>query len=181
MSNTLKPLDPPFPDNIAAILDHYPQSSGNILSLFRTFANSERFLKKGVPNLLDKGSPLDLRVREIVILRVTANRNCEYEWGVHVAIFSKVAGLSHAEVTATRLGTATSWSKRESRLIATIDALCETGSLDDTPLSDFQSDWSTEEQLEIMALIGAYSTISFVANVARLPPESFAVSFPTEP
>lgn len=179
MTNTLGPLDPPFTSEIQAVLSQYPQQDGYLLSLFRTFANSERFLKKCVPNLLDKDSPLDLRTREIVILRVTANRDCEYEWGVHVAIFSKAAGLTKEQVTSTRMHNDDCWSPKEQRLIIAVDQLCETATINDNLLTQFQTDWSKEEQLEIIALCGTYSTISYVANVAGLPLETFAVKFPS--
>lgn len=180
MRNQLSPLSAPFPDEVGAILSTYPSQDGYILSLFRTFANSVRFLKKSVPNLLDRGSPLDLRTREIVILRVTANRNCGYEWGVHVAYFAKPAKLTDAQVEATKLGRANAgvWTARESRLIDAIDQLCATAGLADAAQQHFQTDWSVEEQLEILALIGTYTTISLVANVAKLPGERFAPAFP---
>lgn len=180
MSNVLRPLEAPFETDVAQTLEQYPQDGGTILSLFRTFANSLRFLKKGVPNLLDKGSPLPLTVREIVILRVTANNGCEYEWGVHVAVFSKAARLSEEQVAATRTGGAElpCWDASQRSLITAIDELCTTGTLSDETLALFQTDWSLEEQLEIMALCGTYHTISFVANVSRLPGESFGARFP---
>lgn len=178
MSSQLAPLEPPFPPEVDAILATYPQLDGYIIALFRTFANSIRFLRKAVPNLLDKESPLDLRTREIVILRTTANRNCEYEWGVHVAVFAKAAGLSEEQIQATHVGSADDWQGREARLIAAIDRLCCDGNLDTQRLAHFRSDWNREEQLEILALIGTYTTISLVANSAELPPEPFAARFP---
>lgn len=178
MSNSLAPIEPPFSAEVAELLAQYPQQNGYILSLFRTFANSTRFLKKGVPNLLDRASPLDLRTREIVILRVTAKRNCEYEWGVHVAIFAGAAKLSEAQIAATRNGDRDCWTQAELRLIDLIDEICETATLHEDSLKDFQTAWAQEQQLEILALIGAYSTISYVANIARLPGEAFGAHFP---
>jgi len=178
MSNTLKPVDAPFAPEIDQVLANFPKQDGYLLTLFRTFAHSLRFLKKGVPNLLDRDSPLDLRTREIVILRTTSNRNCEYEWGVHVAIFAKSAKFTQTQIQATRLGQKECWSPEEGRLIAAIDQLCATGMLDQAALAGFQSDWNNQQQLEILALIGTYTTISCVANVAQLPPEPFGVEFP---
>jgi alkylhydroperoxidase family enzyme len=180
MPNVLAPLEAPFDADVAQTLEQYPQEGGYILSLFRTFANSLRFLKKGVPNLLDRGSPLPLTIREIVILRITANNNCEYEWGVHVPVFSKAAKLSDEQVAATRTGgpDAACWEASERRLITAIDELCANGTLSDATLSHFQADWTIDQQLEILALCGTYHTISFVANVSRLPGESFGAQFP---
>lgn len=176
----LKPIEPPYAEEIAAVLARYPQRGGHLLSLFRTFANSLRFLSKGVPNLLDEDSPLPLRDREIVILRVTANLNCEYEWGVHVAAFARQAAFSADQIAATRNGdhVLECWSDRERLLIAAVDQLCANATLDEACLAKFQSAFTREQQLEIIALSGAYHTVSYVANVARLPNEPFGASFP---
>jgi alkylhydroperoxidase family enzyme len=177
MSNHLQPLEPPYAEEIAALLANYPQQDGHLLSLFRTFANSVRFLRKGVPNLLDRDSPLPLRVRELVILRVTALRGCDYEWGVHAAIFARAARLDSAQLAATRepVIDATLWSTAEAGLLAAIDQLCSSGRLDTATRARFEADWTCAQQLEICALAGAYQTVSFVANLAQLPPEPFAV------
>lgn len=180
MANTLAPIEEPYAPEIADALSKYPEQDGYILSLFRTFANSLRFLKKGVPNLLDKASPLPLRIREIIILRVTANNNCEYEWGVHIAVFAKAARLSEQQVSATCTAKIDPdlWSAREACLLLAIDTLCADGCVGDEVIDQFQCDWTLEQQIEILALCGAYHTVSFVANTARLPGEAFGVNFP---
>lgn len=175
----LAPVPQPWSPEVAAALAAYPAQDGYLLSLFRTFANSLRFLRKGVPNLLDRDSPLPLRWRELVILRVTARRQCEYEWGVHVAIFARAAKLSEAEVAATLAPlVADAWPDAEAVLLSAVDALLDTGRMDDALQSRFEAAFSLDQQLEIMALAGAYQTISFVANTARLPLEPFAARFP---
>jgi alkylhydroperoxidase family enzyme len=181
VSNTLIPLAPPYNAEIASVLANYPSQDGYVLGLFRTFANSLRFLKKGVPNLLDKASPLPLRVREIVILRITASKMCEYEWGVHVAIFARAAQLTPEQIadTCQRQLNAKIWTAQEVNLIIAIDCLCATGKMDEQTLADFRDAFSVEQQLEIFALCGTYQTISFVANHTDLPLEEFGARFPT--
>ena len=181
MANILQPLAHPMPAEISTIMARYPRQDGYLLNLFRTFANSARFARKAVPNLLDKESPLPLRIREIVILRVTANRNCAYEWGVHVAIFARAAKFTDDQVRATRLGPATDpiWPDKEQRLLQVVDELCLNAVVPDDLLDGFQRDWTLDQQLEILALCGTYTTISLVANTARLEREPFAVPFPT--
>ncbi len=92
MMHKLNPIRSPFNKDVEAILMNYPKGpNGYTLKLFRVFANSLRFLAgKGVVNLLDEGSPLSANERELVILRVTANLNCEYEWGLHVSVFQRL-------------------------------------------------------------------------------------------
>ena len=175
----LAPVAEPWSAEVAAALANYPSRQGYLLSLFRTFANSLRFLRKGVPNLLDRDSPLPLRWRELVILRVTARRGCEYEWGVHVAIFAMAAKLTAAEVAAS-CGplVPADWPDADAILLAAVDALLDHGRMDDALQLRFEATFSLDQQLEIMALAGAYQTISLVANTARLPPEPFAARFP---
>jgi alkylhydroperoxidase family enzyme len=180
MSNVLSPIEHPFSDDVATVLASYPAQNGYLLGLFRTFANSLRFLKRGVPNLLDKSSPLPLRLREITILRVTANKQCEYEWGVHVAIFAYAAKLTPTQIadTCQEVIGAEVWAPTERVLIQAIDALCRTGRMDTQTLAAFRDTFSLDQQLEIFALCGTYQTISFVANHADLPLEGFAPRFP---
>jgi alkylhydroperoxidase family enzyme len=179
MSNRLAPLEPPYAPEIEAALARYPRQDGYLLALFRTFANSLRFLQRGVPNLLDRESPLALRDREIVILRVTAHFGCKYEWGVHVAIFAKAARLTPAQVAATRQPVPDSdvWDAREARLVSVVDGLCRVAGLTGAQLDAFTEDWSKVQQLEIINLCGAYHTVSMVANIAGLPLEPFAARF----
>ena len=182
MKHVLKPLEPPFPPAVDTIFRSYPQDGdGYILKLFRVFAHSLRFLTtKGVSNLLDKDSPLSLRERELVILRVTANLNCEYEWGVHVSVFSKAAALTAEQVAATRTGTCAEacWSDREALLLDCVNQLCAHAVIDEATLTRFQESWNVEQQLEIFSLCGNYHLVCFVANTSRIDNEPNGALFP---
>ncbi|MGI9574710.1 carboxymuconolactone decarboxylase family protein [Alloalcanivorax xenomutans] len=183
MTHDLMPLPGPvFEAGIQAILDkYYPQRDGEVLSLFRVFARSPRLLRKlGSAGLLDEGSPLALREREIVILRTTARHGCEYEWGVHARVFAKAAGFSEEQLDATRVAPAEAgcWTATEQGLLRVVDELHERGRLSEETLVYFSRHWETEQQLEILALCGFYSTVSFIANTAGLAPEPWASHFP---
>ncbi|MEM9620085.1 MAG: carboxymuconolactone decarboxylase family protein [Pseudomonadota bacterium] len=186
MKHVLKPLEPPYPPIVAKLFQGYPQGKdGHIIQLFRIFANSLRFLAgKGAVNLLDKDSPLTLRERELVILRTTANRGCEYEWGVHVSVFASAAELNSEQIAATahkgRVASAppVGWTARDVVLLNCIDDLCHTASISAANYAEFQTHWDLSQQLEIIALCGNYHTISFVANATRLPAEPGAPGFP---
>ncbi|WP_169568229.1 carboxymuconolactone decarboxylase family protein [Sneathiella limimaris] len=180
MSNPLTPLTAPFSAEIEDMLAPYPRVEGYLLSLFRTFANSKRFLKNGVPNLLDKESPLPLRIREIAIHRITARYRCEYEWGIHAAVFQQAAGFSDTQLRdlcRDKIDPA-HWTPEEYRLIRCLDTLIDRADLSKAEWLEFTSDWSREQQLELINLVGAYHTVSMVANVAKLPNETFAKPFP---
>src|SRR5262249_29091291 len=129
-------------------------------------------------SLLDRG-PLSLREREIVIDRTCALNGCEYEWGVHVAIFAEAAQLTREEVRATVHGDAgSSWSPAEQALIAAVDALHRRSTLSDEEFAALSAHYDEAQILEIMMLCGFYRTVSYIANGLRLPLEANAVRFP---
>src|SRR5581483_1198808 len=101
MTDRIAPAFPPYEPAIAAALDCIMPPGIEPLVLFRTMARSPRvFGKMFAGGLLDKG-PLSLRQREIVIDRTTARLGCEYEWGVHIALFAAKVGFGEEEVAAT--------------------------------------------------------------------------------
>ena len=73
------------------------------LLLFRTLATHLPLARAwgtlGAHNL-GRGA-LSVRDRELIILRTCYLNRCEYEWGVHVCIFARAAGLSQEELAAT--------------------------------------------------------------------------------
>src|SRR5918996_128653 len=97
----ITPIEPPYEAEIAAALERIMPPGVPPLVLFRTMAKSPRvFAKLFAAGLLDKG-PLSLRQREIVIDRTTARLGCEYEWGVHIALFAGKVGFGETEIAAT--------------------------------------------------------------------------------
>src|SRR4029079_14703859 len=110
----IAPLTPPYPPEIKAQFDRIMRGAPPLL-LFRVMAGHGRAWDKfRAGGLLDPG-PLSLRQREIVIDRTCALNRCEYEWGVHVAIFAGPAKIGDEEVRATVQGDANSacWSPAE--------------------------------------------------------------------
>lgn len=182
MNHKLEPLSPPYPSDVESVLTNYPKTQdGYLLKLFRVFANSLRFLKdKGVVNLLDEESPLTLRQRELVILRVTGNLECEYEWSVHATVFAKAAGLSQDCLMALKHESshASCWTEEESTLLTCVDEICQYATIREETYARFQQYWILEQQLEILALCGNYHTVSFVANTSRIEMEKGFSAFP---
>src|SRR5690348_29772 len=123
----IAPAAPPYEPDIAAELQRIMPPGIEPLVLFRTLAKSPRvFGKIFAGGYLDKG-PLSLRRREILIDRTTARLGCEYEWGVHVALFGKRVGFGETEVAAIAHGPsgATCWAADEQALIALVDDLVD--------------------------------------------------------
>ena len=129
--------------------------------------------------LLDKG-PLSLRQREIVIDRTTARLGCEYEWGVHVALFAERVGFGAAEIAATVHGgqNETCWAADERALIATVDDLVDRHTISDATWRQACAHFDEAQMLEATALTGYYHTISFLCRGLALPLEPYGARFP---
>src|ERR1700739_536708 len=120
----IEALKPPYAPEIRSRFDAIMRGAPPLM-LFRVRARHDRAWEKFPSgSLLDPG-PLALREREIVIDRTCALTGCEYEWGVHVAVFADAAGLSEEQIRATVLDAADApcWSAAEQALIAAVDAL----------------------------------------------------------
>lgn len=176
----ITPAEPPYEPAIAAELERIMPPGVPPLMLFRTMARSPRvFAKMFAGGLLDKG-PLGLRHREIVIDRTTARLGCEYEWGVHIAIFADRVGFTAAQVAATVSGTgdAACWTPEEQVLIALVDDLVDRRAIGSDTWTRLATHFDKTQILEAIALVGYYHTISFLCVGLELPLESYAARFP---
>ncbi len=166
----IAPLQPPYAGEIQEQFDRIMRGAPPLM-LFRVMASNARAWEKfRAGSLLDRG-PLSLREREIVIDRTCALTGCEYEWGVHVAAFA---------VRATVLGKADAacWSAAEQALIAAVDALHASATLDDEEFKALSAHYDDAKIFEIILLCGFYRTVSYLANGLDLPLEANAARFP---
>ncbi len=179
--NRIDPASPPYDPAIAQALDRVMPPGLEPLMLFRTMALNPRvFGKMFAGGLLDKGS-LSLRQREIVIDRTTARLRCEYEWGVHVALFATKVDFGAAEIDATVHGSADAacWAPHEQALVAVVDDLVDRHTISDETWTRARKHFDEAQMLETIALVGYYHTISFLCRGLDLPLESYAARFPS--
>jgi alkylhydroperoxidase family enzyme len=175
----IAPLEPPYAPEIQAQFDHIMRGAPPLM-LFRVMAGHARAWEKfRAGGLLDRG-PLSLREREIVIDRTCALNRCEYEWGVHVAIFAEAARLTTDDLRATVHGDADAqcWSDAEQALVAAVDALHHRATLSDAEFAVLSAHYDADKILEIILLCGFYRTVSYLANSLALPLEPDAARFP---
>jgi alkylhydroperoxidase family enzyme len=175
----IAPLQPPYAPELQAQFDAIMRGAPPLM-LFRVIAGNPRaWAKFRAGSLLDPG-PLSLREREIVIDRTGALTGCEYEWGVHVALFAEAAGLNERQIRATRLeaADASCWSVSEQALIAAVDALHHRATLSDAEFAALSAHYDDAKIFEIILLCGFYRTVSYLANGLALPLEANAARFP---
>jgi alkylhydroperoxidase family enzyme len=176
----IAPASPPYEPAIAAELQRIMPPGVEPLLLFRTLAKSPRvFAKIFAGGFLDKG-PLSLRQREIVIDRTTARLGCEYEWGVHVALFGERVGFGEAEVAALVHGAADAacWAPDEQALLALVDDLVDRHTIRPATWQTAAGHFDEPQLLEAIAITGFYHAISFLCRGLALPLESYGARFP---
>jgi len=174
------PLAPPYAPELQKVLDAIMPPGIPPLALFTTLARVPRIWERfRAGSLLDRG-PVSLRHREIVINRTCARCGCAYEWGVHVAFFAQRVSLTQEQIRATAHGDADDavWSAEERLLIRMVDELHDSATLSEEVWGALAATFSVEQILELIALVGFYHTVSFLANGLRLPAEPFGVPFP---
>ena len=175
----IAPLQPPYDPEIQQQFDRIMRGAPPLM-LFRVMAGNARAWEKfRAGSLLDAG-PLSLREREIVIDRTCARTDCEYEWGVHVALFAKAAGLTDEQVRAMVLegANAPCWSESEQAMIAAVDALHHRATLSGDEFESLSSHYDDAKIFEIILLCGFYRTVSYLANGLDLPLEEIGARFP---
>jgi alkylhydroperoxidase family enzyme len=176
----ITPQQAPFPPALQTYLDGNAKRGLDPLVLFTTLGRSERaWTKFSGGSMLDSASPLSVRERELVIDRTCARTGCEYEWGVHIWIFAKEAGLSPDEVAATLENPLQKarWSDREADLLAAVDALHDRCTLSDDEFDGLKRHYSDDQILEIIQLTAFYHQVAFIANGLALPLEAQAPRF----
>ncbi|HEX5400922.1 MAG TPA: carboxymuconolactone decarboxylase family protein [Pseudonocardiaceae bacterium] len=125
-------------------------------------------------------SALEVRVREVAVARTCARSGCEYQWGVHQAVFGEAAGFTPAQVAATVHGTPDDeiWDARDRAVLTAVDELIDTQTLSDKAWTQLSEHFTGTQSLELVALIGWYLLNCFTSNATQTPLEAFAARFP---
>lgn len=183
----IAPLEPPFDPETLAILAKWmpPGSPVPPLALFRVIARHPMLRERLRPlgsGLLARGA-LPAHVRELLILRTCARCDARYEWGVHVTAYATAAGLRDETVQATATASVQMLASRtdeDSLAMRVADELHDTSTLSDNLLEAVQQAWGDVAVIEMVAVVGYYHLISFLARTASIPNEPWAASFPVE-
>ncbi|HTO69192.1 MAG TPA: carboxymuconolactone decarboxylase family protein [Myxococcota bacterium] len=176
----IPPAAPPFGPEADAVLAQLTPPGAEPLRLFRTLGQNPRVLARFLAGgLLDRGS-IGLRERELAILRTCARCGSEYEWGVHVAVFSARAGLSEDEVRATclREPLPASFGPRDRAVLALCDALHDRADVGDALWRELAAQFEPAQLVELIVLAGFYHTVSFATNALRIELEPGVPRFP---
>jgi alkylhydroperoxidase family enzyme len=178
----LAPIDAPYEPDLARTLARMMPPGQEPLKLFRTVAHNRHILDKLRSTgayLLNFGT-LDPADRELVLQRTCARCGCEYEWGVHAAVFGPQVQLTGQKLTATvnAAGDDPAWSDHDRLLIALADELHDTGTLTDDTYAALAANYDEAQLVELIALAGQYHVVAYLANALGVELEDAGERFP---
>jgi alkylhydroperoxidase family enzyme len=116
---------------------------------------------------------MDIRDRELAILRIGWLSQAPFEWGAHVKI-AKRNGITSEEIERVIEGSsATGWSKRDRAIVRAMEELHSNSMITDNTWADLQEFYNDKKLIELVILAGQYKTVAYYQNSLRLPlPES---------
>ncbi len=103
---------------------------------------------------------LSERQRELLVLRVAAVRDCEYEWAQHVVLAAD-AGITEEEVARIRQGPgADGWSELEAALLRAVDELVADAVIADRTWAVLSGELDTHQLMDLVFTVGAYDLLA---------------------
>jgi alkylhydroperoxidase family enzyme len=117
------------------------------------------------------GAGIEGRQRELVILRVSALRQAEYEWAQHVQL-GREAGLTDDEMERVIVGPdADGWSRFDKALVTAVDELLASARISDATWSVLAEEYTTEQLMDLVFTIGSYELLAMAFNSFQLQME----------
>lgn len=152
------------------------------MNFHKTMAHNPRTLSEwiGFGNHILFDNLLEVREREIVILRIAANLDCAYEWGAHRKFSLALEAMTAEE--ADRLAfpvDPADWSVREAALIAATDDLQRDGGIGDAAWATLAEQGFTPAWfIDLIYLAGEFIMVGMFMKSFRVALEDGFVPIP---
>jgi AhpD family alkylhydroperoxidase len=109
---------------------------------------------------------------ELVILRVSVNCGCDYEWGHHVVIGQR-AGLSPEQIERVGVGPDDpAWTDHERTLLRAVDELHRDRVISDDTWARLSARYDERRLIELCLLAGHYAMLAGTLNSLGVQPET---------
>jgi 4-carboxymuconolactone decarboxylase len=151
--------------------DHVVTAAGSLSGPFNAFVHAP---DAGGPlaalgAALRFGSSLERRLTELAIITIAAAWRAEFEWAAH-ARMAREAGVPAAVVDAIGRGEEPAFAAADERIVYTaVRELVTTGQLAETSYSSARDLLGNTGMVELVALCGYYTLVSFVLNAFAVP------------
>jgi AhpD family alkylhydroperoxidase len=145
-------------------------TGGRPPNVFTTLARNRGLFRRWLffAGGLMPGGKLPRRDTELVILRVSHNTDCAYEWSHHEKI-GRRAGLSAEEVERVRSGPdAPGWTPRQQLLLRACDELHAESAIGEATWNGLAAELDDRILIELCLLIGHYEMLAMTLNSLRV-------------
>ena len=176
----VKPLLPPewdevqldalgaFPKSLQFVLDKWHAGQGDVrgMNVLGTMAHYPALTKAYMTfNAHVAGaSTLEVRVREIAILRLSWLRKAEYEYVQHV-ILGLRAGLTKEEIERIEQGPdAPGWAAEDADIVRAADELCFDAKISKPTWDRLSARFSLQQVMDLIFIIGCYEVLAMAVN-----------------
>jgi alkylhydroperoxidase family enzyme len=119
-------------------------------------------------NFLFRGK-LPVRDREIAVLRLAWLCKAPFEWGEHVKIGKRLAGVTSEEVARVKEGSAAAgWTDHERAIVRAVEELHSDAMISDATWAVLAKTWTEPQPLEFPILVGQYQGVAYLQNSIRV-------------
>ncbi|MFI6435135.1 MULTISPECIES: carboxymuconolactone decarboxylase family protein [unclassified Streptomyces] len=160
MRAALASLTPPNPRHPAPVSEGRPKA----LNVLGTYAHHPELAHAFLTfnGHIMRATTLTPRQRELLVLRVSALRDCAYEWSQHVVQAGDV-GLTAEEVHRIGLGPdEPGWDPQDAALLRAADELVVDGAIGEKTWGELGSTLGTQQLIDLIFTVGAYETIAYL-------------------
>lgn len=157
-----------FPKSLQFVLDKWQAGQGDVrgMHVLGTMAHYPALTKAYMTfNAHVAGaSTLEVRVREIAILRLSWLRKAEYEYVQHV-ILGRRAGLTKEEIERIEQGPdAPGWSAEDADLLRATDELCFDAKIGKATWDRLSTRFSIQQIMDLIFIVGCYEVLAMAVN-----------------
>ena len=171
----IKPIEQPISKNLQVRMDKIIPRGMKIPQLYLCLARNEGLFSDlvdmgfiGPKGILERGE-LNLRLREIIILRTCHKTNNNYEFNLHQQTISEKMGLSLEQISDIKSSILCSdlWNQKEILLINFVDQTVMKKQLSDENFNKLDTLFTSKTLIEITLLIGLYSTVGMLVQLIQ--------------
>ena len=147
---------------------------GRTFNIFKPLANHPELAKRRMifaNHILGKSS-INVRDRELVILRIGYLCQAGYEWGQHVLI-ARQAGLTDDEINACKSGPETpGLGGLDQLLLQATDELHHDSHVSDETWGALTKHYDTQQMMDLVFTVGQYNLVSMALNSFGVQPDA---------
>ncbi|MBU2867435.1 carboxymuconolactone decarboxylase family protein [Pacificibacter marinus] len=160
-----------LPDELAGRLDRYVWPDGAPMALFEAMAHSpQAFRDLTTATTCCLTGEIDVRKRELLILRVLVQAGAQAEVALHIALFSKAAAITamEAELLADPAADLEGYPPEERVLLALADEVHGSHDVCDETWARMVKYYPPTQCAELLMIVTQYLKIAVLNNVLRL-------------